>query len=230
MISKNILGLLSALGLSLACVAPAQAEMILSQVIVDLQPDKPPREDIEVFNSGADRMYVAAEPFEIVAAGTPQEQRKAVRLSDGSGILISPQRLVLEPGERRMIRIALLGDRPVSDRVYRVAIRPVAGRVTADKSALKVFVGYDTLVLVRPQQISDRLEVMRNDSKLVIRNMGNTAQELFDGRQCRSDGSSCASLASKRLYPGATWVQDLPLDTPISYKSAIGSVVRDRRF
>ena len=52
----------------------ARADMVLSQVIVDMQPDKPLRGDIEVFNDGPDRMYVAADPFEVLKAGTPGEQ------------------------------------------------------------------------------------------------------------------------------------------------------------
>ena len=151
MIKRAFLAAL-ALGAAFGLASMAEAEMVLSQVIVDLLPGKPPRQDIEVWNDGPERMYVLAEPFEILKPGTPQEQRVAAALPDESGLLVSPQRLVLEPGERRTVRVAAIGERPASDRVYRVAIRPVAGAVTAEESALKVFVGYDTLVLVRPER------------------------------------------------------------------------------
>ena len=220
------LALAAALGLTTA----ARADMVLSQVIVDLLPGKPPREDVEVWNNGEERMYVLAEPFEIRGAGTPAEERVAVSDPEASGLLVSPLRLVLEPGERRMIRVAALGARPASDRVFRVSIKPVAGAVTAEASALKVFVGYDTLVLVRPATIAGELAGERNGRTLTLRNTGNAAQELFGGRQCDAAGNDCRELPAKRLYPGATWEQPLPFDTPVSYKAAIGPTVRDREF
>ena len=82
-----------ALAATIALAADAHAEMVLSQVIVDLLPSKPPREDIEVWNDGDERMYVLAEPFEILAAGTPAEQRVAVTDPERAGLLVSPLRL-----------------------------------------------------------------------------------------------------------------------------------------
>src|SRR5687768_18378081 len=106
LITKRMICSALALGTALWLPSLANAEMVLSQVIVDLLPGKPPREDIEVWNDGTERMYVLAEPFEIRGAGTPAEQRSPAGLPDESGILVSPQRLVLEPGERRTIRVA----------------------------------------------------------------------------------------------------------------------------
>lgn len=208
----------------------ANAEMLLSQVIVDLVPGKPPRDDVEVFNDGAERLYVSVEPFEIRGAGTPNEQRTPARDPEQSGILVSPQKLVLSPGERRTVRIAAIGDRPVSDRIYRVAIRPVAGPISADASALKMFVGYDALVLLRPQTFRGDVVGERNGKILIMSNAGNTAQELFDGRQCDQAGKDCRSLPAKRLYAGAKWQQVLPFDTAVMYKTAVGSTIRERRF
>jgi P pilus assembly chaperone PapD len=219
-----------ALAMAIGLGGAARAEMVLSQVIVDLLPGKPPREDIEVWNDGDERMYVLAEPFEILRPGTPAEARVPVTDPEQAGLLVAPLRLVLEPGERRAIRIAAIGARPAADRVYRVTIKPVAGAVTAETSALKVFVGYDTLVLVRPEQITGDVEGARNGRTLTLRNAGNAAQELFDGRQCDATGGDCRDLPAKRLYPGASWEQQLPFDTPVSYRASIGPTVRDRAF
>jgi P pilus assembly chaperone PapD len=227
---KTLAGAALALGLAFGAASWAHAEMVLSQVIVDLMPGKPPRDDIEVWNDGAERMYVAAEPFEIVGAGTPAERRVAVREPEAAGLLVSPQRLVLAPGERRTIRIAAIGDRPAADKVFRVAIKPVAGAVSAEASALKVFVGYDTLVIVRPARFEGDLAAARSGRTLTLTNAGNTAQELFDGKQCDATGADCRALPAKRLYPGAEWRQELPFDTSVSYKAAIGPTIRTREF
>lgn len=218
--------LLAALGMGTS----ARAEMVLSQVIVDLETDEPPRDDIEVWNSGTDRMYVQAEPFEIISPGTAQEARVAASDPETSGLLISPQRLVLAPGERRIIRIALIGERPSFDRVYRVAIRPVVGAVSSPGNAVKVLVGYDALVIVRPAQRSGDIVGHRDGNALVLRNEGNTSQEIYQGRQCNAAGGDCRELPAKRLYPGASWVQALPFDTPVSYKTAVADQIRERQF
>lgn len=208
----------------------ARAEMVLSQVIVDLLPGKPPREDIEVSNLGDERMYVSAEPFEIHSPGTTDETRVPADEPDRSGILVAPRRLVLEPGERRIVRVAAIGARSATDRVYRVAIKPVSGSVSSTASALKVFVGYDALVIVRPETFTGDIVGGREGATLTLRNAGNTAQELFDGRQCDARGTDCRTLPSKRLYPGATWRQELPFATEVTYKTAIGSTIRERAF
>jgi P pilus assembly chaperone PapD len=208
----------------------ASAEMVLSQVIVDLQPGKPAREDVEVWNDGEARMYVAAEPFEIRDPGGPGEQRLVADDPQASGILVSPRRLVLEPGERRIVRIAAIGDRSAVDRVYRVAIKPVAGKVSASGSALNVLVGYDTLVLVRPDVLHGDVVGQRDGTTLILHNESNTAQELFAGKQCDETGQRCHALPAKRLYAGATWQQTLPFATPVTYKSTNGASVSDRKF
>lgn len=209
---------------------PANAEMMLSQVIVDLAPDAPSRGDIEVWNSGSERMYVEADPFRIEAPGTERESRAKVVDPEVAGLLVSPQRIVLSPGERRVIRVAALGPRSASDRVYRVAIRPVAGAVSSDSTAIKLLVGYDVLVLVRPMTVEGDLTAERTGRTLVIRNDSNTAQELFEGRQCNAAGDACRDLPARRLYPGNELLQALPYDTAVAYKSAIGSKVRTRTF
>ena len=123
--------LIAVAALLAATVVPAQAEMVLSQVIVDMQPGKPSHDDIEVWNDGPERMYVVAESAQIQSPGTPAERR--VRIADPalSGLLVTPQRMVLEPGQRRIIRVAALLPRDLSERIYRITVKPVAGPVTA---------------------------------------------------------------------------------------------------
>lgn len=227
-ICKSMAGLatLAALGLATA----AHAELVLSQVVVDLAPGKPAREDIEVFNSGEERMYVSVQPFAIVHPGMPDQQREPAVDPDQSGILVTPQKLVLEPGERRLIRIAATQPRPQTDRVYRVTIKPVAGDVSASSSALKVFVGYDTLVIYRPEVIAGAVDGQRAAGELVLTNRSNTAQELFEGKQCDAAGANCQELVARRLYPGGTLSQALPYDTPVTYQVGIGDKVSSVTF
>ena len=208
----------------------AQAAMVLSEVIVDFQPGKPTHEDIEVWNDSSERLYVLVEPSEIEHPGTPQERRVSNPDPAISGLLATPQRLVLEPDQRRSIRLSAVSPRGAVDRIYRVTVKPVAGPISAETTALKVLVGYDVLVLYRPQTISGDVKAQRNGHTLTIRNEGNTARELFDGKQCDSSGQSCKTLPATRLYAGATWEQTVPYDTAVEYQVTSGNGAVKKQF
>lgn len=210
--------------------APARAEMVLSQVIVDLQPEKPAHDDIEVSNDSDERIYVVAEPARIEAPGTPAERRVSIADPAISGLLVTPRRMVLEPGQRRIIRLAALLPRDMSERIYRVTVKPVAGPVSAEVTAIKVLLGYDVLVLVRPQRVAGDVTGIRSGRKLTFRNDSNTAQEIYDGRQCDAAGKDCKQLPATRLYAGAQWSVDLGYDTPAEYRLTSGNGSKVRRF
>lgn len=202
----------------LALASPAGAGLMLSKVILDLGPGSAPRDDIELWNDGAERLYVVAEPGEIIDPGLPTEQRRNSGDPSVTGLLVTPQKLILEPGEHKLVRVAAIADRPQRDRVYRVTIKPVAGPVSADQSALKLYVGYDALVLYRPDQPRAELAASRSGKTLTIRNRGNSNAELFGGRQCDPAGRNCQDLPANRLYAGAEWSVATPYTTPVTYQ------------
>jgi P pilus assembly chaperone PapD len=220
----------AAMALFALSTVPARAEMVLSQVIVDLQPGKPSHDDIEVFNDSPERMYVIADPAQVQSPGTPAERRVTVADPAVSGLLVTPQRMVLEPGQRRIIRVAALLPRDMTERIYRVTVKPVAGPVTAETTALKVLLGYDVLVLLRPQRVAGEVTAARSGRKLVFRNESNTAQEIYEGKQCDVAGKNCKTLPSTRLYAGAQWTVDLSYDTPVEYRLTSGNGSSVRRF
>ncbi len=222
--------LFAAIALLALAIAPARADMVLSQVIVDLQPEKPNHDDIEVWNDGPERIFVVAEPSQVQSPGTPTERRVTIADPAISGLLVTPRRMVLEPGQRRIIRLAALLPRDMAERIYRVTVKPVAGPVTAEATALKILLGYDVLVLVRPQQIVGEVTGRRTGRRLAFRNESNTAQELFDGRQCDAAGKNCKALPSTRLYAGAQWNVELTYDTPVEYRLTSGNDSSVKRF
>ncbi|MEG8016096.1 hypothetical protein [Sphingomonas sp. 22R3R2A-7] len=209
---------------------PARADLVLSQVVVDLAASGPPRADIEAWNTGAERMYVVAEPAEIVDPGTPRERRVASVDPAASGLLVTPQKLILEPGERRLLRIAVIGARRARDRIYRVTVKPVAGEISAAGSALKLLVGYDMLVIVRPPVLAGTITATRAATALVLANTGSTNVELYEGRQCDAAGKDCRTLPPRRLYAGADWTQTIDPDRPVDYRVKTGTSVETRRF
>jgi P pilus assembly chaperone PapD len=199
---------------SLACAlclcAPARADMALSKVVVDFTSARAARDDIEIANPADEILYVSIEPAEILNPGGPQERRVTNPNPRELGLLISPTRLVLGPGERKVIRFSLLARPQDRDRIFRVTIKPVIGEIVAKQSALKVVVGYDVLVIARPQNARPLLEVSRSGNAVEFRNVGNTNALLFNGRQCDAAEADCAELPSKRIYAGNTWQLQLP--------------------
>jgi hypothetical protein len=190
--------------------SPAHAEMALSKVVVDFTSARAARDDIEVANSGNEILYVSIEPAEIVNPGRADERRITNPNPKELGLLISPGRLVLGPGERKVVRLSLLERPKDRDRIYRVTIKPVIGEIVAQQSALKVVVGYDVLVIARPENARPLLEVSRDGAAVEFRNVGNTNALLFNGRQCDETKTDCAELPSKRIYAGNTWRLELP--------------------
>lgn len=188
----------------------AHAELVLSQLVVELEPGKNVRHDVEVWNNGSDLTYVAVEPTEIVGAGTPTESRRKDPNPEELGLLISPARMVLEPGQRKLLRVAAID--PVSDRerVYRVTVKPVVGQLSSERSGLKILIGYDMLVLVRPAAPNPQLKWTRSGNHLVLRNEGNISAELTDGKQCDTTGKVCDPLPGGRVYVGAE--KKVPID------------------
>lgn len=189
---------------------PARADMTLSKVVVDFTSARPPRDDIEIVNAGEDILYVTIEPAEIVDPGGENQRRVTNPDPRQLGLLVSPKRLVLGPGERKVVRLSLLERPDDRDRIYRVTIKPVIGELVARQNALKVVVGYDVLVIARPPNARPLLELSRNGQTVEVRNVGNTNALLFNGRQCDDAQAECADLPSRRIYAGGAWQFELP--------------------
>jgi P pilus assembly chaperone PapD len=188
----------------------ASAELVVSQLIVEFKPGAPKTADIEIFNHGDEPSYAVVEAREILNPGTPLEERVATPDPAKLGLIASPARFILQPQQRRTLRIAAIGDAAERERVYRVTIKPVTGDVSGSESGLKLLVGYDLLVLVRPPALRNSVRADRSGSELTLVNTGNASVELAEGKQCDPDGKNCQALPAKRLYAGASWKQELP--------------------
>jgi P pilus assembly chaperone PapD len=220
---------LSAALLSFA-VSSAEAGIVLSELIVELQPGKQLKDDIEVWNDSPDRAYVTVDPREILHPGTADEMVRKDPDPEKLGLLVTPTRMVLEPGQRKLIRLATLAAPSANERIYRVTVKPVVGDLQAQNSGLKILVGYDVLVLVRPTVSSPNVSAVRSGRTLNFSNSGNASVELVDGRQCDSSRIHCVDLPGKRLYAGASWNEQLNSDLPVEYTIKEGGRVDRRTF
>lgn len=208
----------------------ARAELVLSQLVVELTPGDRSRSDIEIWNDDPERAYVAAEPRLVINPGTPSESRREDPDPEKLGLLVSPPRMILEPGQRRLLRIAAIAPPADREQVYRVTVKPVVGELSAPASGLKVLVGYDVLVLVRPKDISPHVSGSREGGKLILRNDGNVSVELVDGKRCDDAGNICSDLPGARLYAGAEKTFDVKAGGQVQYKLKVGPRLVPVRF
>lgn len=229
-ISKCSLVLCLGVVLSMAAATRASAQLAVSQLIVELKPGASRSADIEIFNDSSERSFVSVEPREIINAGRDKEKSQLSPDPEALGLLVSPMRLVIEPRQRKRLRIAAIGPVPSRERVYRVTVKPVSGDVAGTETGLKLLVGYDLLVLVRPLVSAPNVELRRTGSVLTVLNRGNTSVELAEGKQCDGNGESCQQLPSKRLYAGASWQQSLPRSTTGEYRIRAGNDWSTVRF
>ena len=171
------------------------------------------------------RVAIMSTGNEIVDAGLAGESRREEPDPEKLGLLVSPARMILEPGQRKLARVAAIAQGNDRERVYRVTVKPVAGPLEAKDSALKILIGYDVLVLVRPAAPRPMVTGLRTGTSLTLRNEGNTSVELVEGRQCDAARAHCASLPGKRLYAGAQWTETLQSEGPVEYmvKSPTGT-------
>ncbi len=219
-----LLGCAAAIGLP----AAGQADVVLSQLIVELKPGAAAVGDVDVWNNSPDRAYVAAEPREIISPGTAAQATRKDPDPEKLGLLVAPARMILEPGQHKLLRIASIGPMDTRERVYRITVKPEVGALVSDKSGLKLLIGYDVLVLVRPPAPRPVVVGKRSGNLLTFTNEGNVSIELAEGRQCDSAGKGCTALPGKRLYAGARWTEPLRSAAPVEYL-VISTSGADRR-
>ena len=202
---------------------PASADMVISQVIVDFVSPAKRRADIEILNRGRERMYIVVQPSQIMNPGTGGQTRVRIVDPGKHGLLVSPLRMILEPGQRRIVRFAALTPPKGKDRIFRVTIKPVVGKLKAKRNAVKIVVGYDLLVIQRPAGATAKLSGTRSGKYLVVKNNGNTNALLLEGKQCPRGSKRCTQLPARRVYPGASVRIKLRGRGPVQYLMQVGT-------
>ena len=198
----------------------SSADMILNKSIIYFEPGEPNREDLEIQNIGSDPLYVQVTPKIVHNPGTDEQSREVFDNPKEAGLLVSPNKLIVPPNGRKLLRFVNLNPGTQEEKVYRVSITPVVGELTAEKSGVKILIGYEVLVLVHPEGGKFDLIHERTENKLSIANQGTQNVLLRKGTQCPpgvEDEEKCHHLPGKRLYPGNNWSIDLEDKYPVTY-------------
>lgn len=209
-------GLLS-VGLICCGCGPASAQLAVDRLWVDFQSGAADRTDVTLRNESSDVYYITVSPVEVQNAGLPNETRVTEADPDKLGLLVTPNRVVMQPGDTRSIRIVSLNQGLKTDRVYRVTITPQVGDIVDNNAAapdhamsVKLLAAYELLVTVRPDGSKSKVDVKRVADGITLTNLGNTNVLYFDGEDCPANsdaavGAKCIKVGSKRLYVGNAW-------------------------
>ena len=198
----------------------ANADMILNKSIIYFEPGNPTREDLEIQNAGSDPLYIQITPKVVHKPGSDEQAREVFDNPKEAGLLVSPNKLIVPPNGRKLLRFVNLNSTTNEEKVYRVSITPVVGDLTAKKSGVKIMIGYEVLVIVHPLDGTVDLVHKRTENKLTVSNQGTQNILLRKGTQCPpevKDESLCEQYPGKRLYPGNSWSIDLAKNQPVSY-------------
>lgn len=200
--------------------AQTLATMQVERTVIHFEAGKANRQDVEVSNPTEEPIYIQVELLEVISPGTENEERKLVQNPREVNFLVTPNKLVLPPGGRKLIRfvnLAPLGDK---EKVFRVNLKPVASHERDEEvTAIKVLIGYQLLVFLEPATPAVSVIGQVVGNKFSVENKGNTNVMLQRGVQCEDPKKkeNCVELPAKRLYPGNKWSIDLQYATPVEY-------------
>jgi len=214
----------------------ARAGMALDRSIIHMNPGDPESIDVTVSNNGDEPLYVDTEIVEVLAPGTDAEERVPVGGSLDVPLLVSPNKLVIPPGQRRLLRLVNMAGHAEAERVFRVTAKPVPPPAVAERSGIRVMVAYQLLVIVAPEHPQQDLQARRDGRSLIFENRGNVNVMLHSGLQCppgvdhESDPTACINFNGTRLYPGNSWTLEVPHDTPVEFTVTAGERNSRRSF
>ena len=194
----------------------AMADMVLSEVVVDLQSPDQRRHDVEVWNDGEETLYVEVKVIAIRNPEAAKPERVVLEDPRNAALLATPNRLAVAPGDRKRVRLVVREAATDRDLVYRVAFAPVENPAESDEQlAFKVLVGYEALVIVRPPGGRPELRVVRRGKRMRFENQGNSSLLIRHLEQCPTSADACQEIAGNRLYAGEIWDVQLPHDVPV---------------
>lgn len=209
--------------------ATASANLKLSDFYIDLH-ENGRSDSIYASNLGKETMYVKISVVEVIAPNTDQQEIRKISDPKQLGLLVSPQRLVVKPGEEGRIRMVALSE-PEEDRFYKITVEPVVGELqTNEQIGVKVLVGYSAWAYIRPKGKAPAVTGRRVGKKLILTNSGGTLGQMMAGKICPAS-SSCEKIDPFRVLAGQEKIIDLNHeDAPVSFRMTWGNEGKDIGF
>jgi len=202
------------------------AQLIVNTAIITFDDPNITREDVTVINdSDEETMYLQVEPFKVVNPGTQAQTMIPIDLSQEPEFLVTPNKLIVPPKGRSIVRFLNLKKKNNKENIYRVNITPIKApqelftkEPTDLSSRLEVVIAYQVLVIDLPATPESNLWVERNGTIATFKNSGNSNYLLSGGIQCDPvNPEACVALEDRRVYSGNEWILELLFDGPFTY-------------
>ncbi|WBA83437.1 fimbria/pilus periplasmic chaperone [Endozoicomonas sp. GU-1] len=208
------------------------AQLAIDRIIVDFNEESPNRDDVQLVNTSAtETLFINIEVLEVNNPGTEEETRVITDDPAKIGLIATPNQVILPPNTRRLVRLVNLLPAEGQERIFRVNFSPVSDELETGNNAVKLMVGYQALIMVRPEKTVFALEGQRNGNTLTLTNNSNTNVMLNNIRQCTDQSrDDCTRYVERRLYPGNVWSMDLTGEGPLSLTAADGTALHNMTF
>jgi P pilus assembly chaperone PapD len=194
--------------------SPAAADISVSRGVIIFESGASQR-TIVVTNDGKDMAFVTAKVRAVAAPGEADEKLQADLNPAVLGLLATPSRFALEPGEQRGVKLMTIVPAGERDRVWRVQLAPVVGELKPGQSGVAFVIAYDALVIQRAANARPTLAGARTGRTLTLTNRGNSFVMVSSIEQCSA--GTCTTVPGKRLYAGQAWNTQLPAtDAPVT--------------
>lgn len=158
---------------------------------------------VSVYSTSTETQYIKVTVKKIIFPGTPQQKEIPVLTEDDEGLVVSPQRFVLSPQSKHIVRLLPLNV-PQNESVYRVYMSSVPDENNKDKmdnnASITINVIWGALVYVEPQNSIISLSYDSNTGELV--NHGNQHIRISDYGFCVSEDKCQWKKLARSIYPG----------------------------
>ncbi len=129
--------------------------------------------------------------------------------SSKKDLLLDPKNFILEPGHSRDIKVIKKVQPKNSDQFFIINITDNTPKTDNELEKTKNLtanelhfdIGNNILAIIRPKQLSPKIETTKIDNELIISNVGNTTLHLEHIKQCNKE--DCIDYHSIMLYPNS---------------------------
>ena len=216
--------------IAIFCSNTTQAALVLDRSIVIMDSASDGRQDVAVINdSQTEKLYVSVDLYNVESPGEADQKLQKPDPSSKKEFIVSPTKLVVPPGERKLVRLLNLIGHNDKERIYRINFTPIVKPIELEqpepsedgeiiRPGVQIVVAYQVLVIILPDDPKQQMTVNREGKNAVFSNTGNANVFLFEGQQCNPDNKSeCSKIPGFRLYSGNIRSVELPYDTSLSF-------------
>ena len=180
------------------------------------------QEEIFVQNKGNQTAYIKVDTYQYLHIGQPNQTTQRVTNPRQANLVVTPHRLVIKPGQQRVVRIRIL--RPVvdHDQIYSIHINEASAKPkpplqtvpTADGS-VNLLIGFDVLLIHHRIHGKVNISAIRKGYWVTFKNTGNTTGRVRGYRLCQHD--VCKPSVEAIIMPGQTIRAKLPFAIPARF-------------